>query len=190
MQYLEYKKNAAKKAKPTSDPTPKNPPRNVRSQPNNRNNGNNNSPSSNTRSNDKPRANDSTRSNNTSGNRSQNSANTRKSSSCGFCGKEHNYKECEAKYPFYKASVVKLLLSIDRTPTARKDWPKDGHFLTRDTNWIKDLIEKKNQSRNTSTTSQANVQAVDVQNPSQPKKNPRQSNGGKGSDTASQPSKK
>jgi hypothetical protein len=87
---------------------------------------------------------------NTSINRS--SQGPKQFSKCGFCGNQHDFKECQSKHPFYRPSEIKILKLLDRKPIARTNWPKDDQFITRETDWVKKLLEKKNEADNKSAT--------------------------------------
>jgi hypothetical protein len=73
---------------------------------------------------------------------------------CGFCGKMHNFHECQDKYPFYLPSEVKLLLSLNRTPKKRPQEPQER--LTKDTPWIADLLAKQNNQPSGNSHNQKN----------------------------------
>jgi hypothetical protein len=62
---------------------------------------------------------------------------------CGFCSKEHDYKECQLKYPFYKPFEIATLKSVNKEPVKRTNWPSPDKYLDKDTPWIKALLEKK-----------------------------------------------
>jgi hypothetical protein len=83
---------------------------------------------------------------------------------CGYCGKEHDFRECKEKYPFFHPSEIKLLLSLDRTIKPRSNWPAQDKILTKETPWIKALLEKKENTSKGET--KANVQASQTNNPS------------------------
>jgi hypothetical protein len=76
---------------------------------------------------------------------------------CGYCGKTHDFHECKEKYPFYKAREVSLILSVGRVPVARTGPAKKGREITKDTEWVKRLLEKK-EKENTSDQTNAKVQ--------------------------------
>jgi len=78
---------------------------------------------------------------------------------CRYCGVEHDFIECKEKYPFYRPAEVKLLLSVGRNPSKRSKWPEKDTYLTKETPWIKGLLEKKNTSTTTSNSNQATATA-------------------------------
>jgi hypothetical protein len=113
--------------------------------------------------NNKPQGNQQNRGNN---NKTPNPQKDKTSSDghCRFCGKTHNYKECQEKYPFYYAKEIQLLNSINRTPSKRTSYPEKDKVLTKDTEWIKKLLEQKQNTPNNSTpNSNPNKQQTKVQ---------------------------
>jgi hypothetical protein len=80
---------------------------------------------------------------------------------CGYCGKIHDFRECKEKYPFYRAREVKLILSVGKTPVTRTGPPKEGREITKDTEWVKRLLEKKEKD-NTSDQANAKIQGANA----------------------------
>ena len=78
--------------------------------------------------------------------------------------KEHDFKECQNKNPFYLPSEIKILESVNRPPTPRKNWPEDGKYITKETEWIKRLMEKNTPSPNAGS-GQSKIQATSAENP-------------------------
>jgi hypothetical protein len=60
---------------------------------------------------------------------------------CYFCGKKHNWKECQALNPYYKPHELEILKLVGKAPQKREKWPDQP--LTKETPWIKILLEKK-----------------------------------------------
>jgi hypothetical protein len=91
-----------------------------------------------------------------------------KNSQCGYCGKDHDYKECKDKYPFFKPSEIKILKSINYPPRHRTDWPK--YPITEETDFVKrarknlakkDTEDKKdNEKKQNHTNGDAKIQAT------------------------------
>jgi hypothetical protein len=76
---------------------------------------------------------------------------------CRYCGIDHDYTECRDKYPHYKPNEVKILLSLGKTPISRSAPPNKGREITKETEWVKRLLEEK--KKNTPNNN-ANIQAV------------------------------
>jgi hypothetical protein len=79
---------------------------------------------------------------NINSNKNKNSGNSPKEwGECYYCGKKHDWKECQALNPYYKPHELELLKLVGKSPQKRDKWPDQP--LSKNTPWIKELLEKK-----------------------------------------------
>jgi len=69
---------------------------------------------------------------------------------CKYCDKEHDFKDCLKKYQNYTFAEAKLLQKVGREPLPRANKVEAKDRLTENTEWIKKLLDQKNDSNKTS----------------------------------------